>query len=187
MGARADDFSLALAVARSANARAALREYVSTGASAGSTASTAYERGSHNLNLLIKRNLLQRMDRDIVLVSGGASLEALAADAARTRLVQEARELSLYLERFYDERNFPEFPPGGAFLGPDQYFAMGDNRYNSLDFRFSEGYQLRALDRSDASSVLYSSMLAPFPLEKRFIEGYAVFRVWPPSRWGVIR
>ena len=92
----------------------------------------------------------------------------------------------MYLERFYDERNFPEFP-GAAFLGPDQYFAMGDNRYNSLDFRFSEQYQVRALDSSDSSSIQYSSLLAPFPLDMRFIEGYAVFRVWPFSRWGVIR
>jgi hypothetical protein len=127
------------------------------------------------------------MDRDVVLLAGGASLEAMAADPRRVALIQDARELALYLERFYDERNFPEFPSGGAFLGPDQYFAMGDNRYNSLDFRFSEGYRLRALDASDSSSILYSSLLAPFPLERRYIEGYAVLRVWPLSRLGVIR
>jgi signal peptidase I len=186
MGARTDDFSLALAVARSASALAALGEYVAAGAS-GKPAPSAYARCSHNLDLLIKTNLIERMDRDLVLVSGGSTLEAIIADAERARLIQEARELAMYLERFYDERNFPEFPSGGAFLGPDQYFAMGDNRYNSLDFRFSEQYGLRALDPADSSSVRYSSLLAPFPLEMKFIEGYAVFKVWPVSRMGVIR
>ena len=186
MGVRGDDFILALAVARSSGALAALGEYV-TGAADGKPSPDAYARGSHNLDLLIKANLLQRMNRDIVLVSGGASLERVGADPQRVRLVQDARELAMYLERYYDERNFPEFPSGDGFLGPDQYFAMGDNRYNSLDFRFSEEYGIRALDPSDPSSILYSSLLAPFPLEMRFIEGYAVFRVWPFSRWGVIR
>jgi hypothetical protein len=185
-GARTEDLSLALAAAGSPGALAAVGEYVTAGASA-TPPHTAYARGSHNLDLLIKANLLQRMERDVTLVSGGASLETIAADRRRAGLIEDARELSLYLERFYDERNFPEFPAGGAFLGPDQYFAMGDNRYNSLDFRFSEGYRLRALDPSDSSSILYSSLLAPFPLERRYIEGYAVLRVWPFSRMGVIR
>ncbi len=185
MGARADDFSLALAAASAPGAFAALAEYASAGA--GKTAASAYARGSYNLDLLIKTNLLQRVDRDLVLVSGGVSLEAVVADGERTRLVQDARELAVYLERFYDERNFPEFPAGGAFLGRDQFFAMGDNRYNSLDFRFSEQYRPRSLSPADPSSVQYSSLLAPFPLEQRFIEGYAVFKVWPLGRMGVIR
>jgi signal peptidase I len=194
MGARSDDFSLALAAARSPSTSAALAEYAAAGmpqstaaAGAGKAALSAYARGSYNLDLLIKTNLLQRMDRDLVVVAGGASLEAIVADGERNRLVQDARELSVYLERFYDERNFPEFPSGGAFLGRDQFFAMGDNRYNSLDFRFSERYRPRALSASDPSSVQYPSLLAPFPLEQRFIEGYAIFRVWPLGRMGVIR
>ena len=36
----------------------------------------------------------------------------------------------------YDQRNFPEFPAGISYLGPREYFAMGDNRYNSTDFRY---------------------------------------------------
>ncbi|MGA2977573.1 MAG: signal peptidase I [Spirochaetia bacterium] len=185
-GAGTEDVSLALAVARSASARAALKEYVTAGA-AGTAGPTAYERGSRNLNLIIKRNLLRRIDRDLVLIETGASSQAIDADTDRAGLIQEARELYAYLVGYYDMRNFPEFPAGAAFLGPDQYFAMGDNRYNSLDFRFSEKPRLRALDAADASSILYSSLLAPFPLEKRFIEGWAIFRAWPFSRLGAIR
>ncbi len=185
-GAETEDLGLALAIARSPTTLAALKEYALAGQS-GTIGPTLYERGSHNLNLLVKMNLLDRIDRDLALVGGGASSETIAADAERSRLLREAQELDVYLVRYYDMRNFPEFPAGGAFLGPDQYFAMGDNRYNSLDFRFSETTRLRPLDSADPSSILYPSMLDPFPLEKRFIEGWAVFRAWPFSRMGAIR
>jgi signal peptidase I len=185
-GAGTEDLSLALAIARSSAALAALKEYALAGIS-GTVGPTLYERGSRNLNLIIKRNLLHRIDRDLSLIGSGASLETIDSDAERARLIQEARELNAYLAGYYDMRNFPEFPAGKAFLGPDQFFAMGDNRYNSLDFRFSEKTRLRTLDPTDSSSVLYPSLLEPFPLERHFIEGWAVFRAWPFSRLGAIR
>jgi hypothetical protein len=185
-GATVEDLSLVYAGVHAGATRAALKEYFAAGASA-PTGRTLYERGSRALNLLIKDNLLSRMERDAALLSAGASLDALSADPSRGRRAAEARELYVYLMLFYDARNFPEFPSGPAFLKADQYFAMGDNRYNSLDFRFSTTRQVRRLDEMDPASVVYSSMLAPFPLEKRFIEGWATFRLWPPARMGVIR
>ena len=185
-GADAEDFPLALAVCRSATALAAVKEYALSGLEP-VTGPTPYERGSHALNVLVKENLMDRLIRDIQLVGAGATIETILADATRNQLVESAKELSLYLDEFYDARNFPRFPSGDAFLGRDQYFAMGDNRYNSLDFRFRESYLPRILDPSDPSSVVYPSLLAPFPLEKRYIEGYAIFRVWPFNRFGVIK
>jgi hypothetical protein len=65
---------------------------------------------------------------------------------------------------------------------------MGDNRYNSLDFRYRTGnFTIKPLDPSDPASVLYYSNIDPFALDLRFIEGYALFRIWPPSRVGAIR
>jgi hypothetical protein len=64
---------------------------------------------------------------------------------------------------------------------------MGDNRYNSLDFRFGTSQAQRPIDAADPSSVVYASALAPFALDRKYIEGYALFRVWPPSRMGAIR
>jgi signal peptidase I len=180
-----DPLHVALAVARSPTVRAALAEFVTSGLSA-PVGPTAYERGTRALSLLIKDNLISRVDLDIALISAGADYLKLSRDLRRVVLNTDAEDLADYLGR-YDERNFAEFPAGDAFLGPDEYFAMGDNRYNSLDFRFSEDSRVRALDPADPVSVLYSSRLAPFPLEKRFIEGYAVFRVWPLSRMGAIR
>jgi signal peptidase I len=185
-GADVEDLSLALAICRSATAFAAVKEYALSGL-APVTGPTAYERGSHAVNLIVKGNLLDRMTRDVEMVSAGATLESILADTARIELVASAQELSRYLDVFYDARNFPEFPSGSAYLGPHQYFAMGDNRYNSLDFRFTETFHSRRLDPADPTSLVYTSQLAPFALEDRYIEGYAIFRVWPLNRMGVIK
>lgn len=187
-GAATEDLALALAVAESTEVRAALRAYAEGAiATAAHEPSNDYERGSRALNLLIKANLLERIDRDLALLFGGGDIQIFGADAERVRLVAEARDLYIYLQAFYDSRNFPAFPEGDAFLGPDEYFAMGDNRYNSLDFRFITTQSLRTLDPADPSSVVYSSILTPFPLKLQFIEGYALFRLWPPSRLGRIK
>mgnify|MGYP005844378781 CR=1 FL=1 len=187
-GASADDLSLALGTAASPAARAALRAYAGGGtAAAAAPALNSYDRGSRVVNLLIKANLLARMNRVLGLLAAGIPLETAARDAERGRLVTEARELYLYLQGFYDNRNFPEFPAGDAFLASDEYFAMGDNRYNSLDFRFRETPGTRALDPADPASIRYVSILEPFAVKLKFIEGHAVFRLWPPSRLGWIR
>ena len=116
----------------------------------------------------------------------------MSKDASLVALSKEGGELDYYVNGqyagLYDERNFPEFPGGDQYLGPKQYFAMGDNRYNSLDFRYKTGdFSIKSLDPADPASVRYYSNIDPFALDLRFIEGYALFRIWPPSRLGAIR
>ena len=186
-GAAAEDLALALASAVSPEARSALRAYAEGAVNAAAaSARNAYERGSRALNLLIKENLLERVERTLELLADGTALESAARDPERLRLLAEARELYLYLQGFYDNRNFPEFPSGQDFLARDEYFAMGDNRYNSLDFRFREKPANRVLDPGDPQSIEYVSILEPFAVKLKFIEGHAVFRIWPPSRLGPI-
>ena len=190
-GTRADDIALALSASSSALFRARLAEYAaSRGASI--PAANEYERGGRVLNLILKDNLLKRAARDAELVAGGADFYGLSKDSALIALSKQGVELDYYVNGqyagLYDERNFPEFPAGGDYLGPSQYFAMGDNRYNSLDFRYRTGsFSIKPLDPADPSSVLYYSNIDPFPLDLRFIEGYALFRIWPPGRIGAIR
>jgi signal peptidase I len=180
------DLSLALAAATSPEAALALATYASDAAASSSVpAKDAYEKGSRALNLLLKRNLVARTVRDLELLATGASYEAMVADPRLATLNSESLGLRTYLA-YYDARNFPAFPAGG-YLGPQQYFAMGDNRYDSLDFRFQEGLSTRSLDAADPSSIRYRSQLAPFALEKKFIEGKAVFILWPFNRLGGIR
>ena len=64
---------------------------------------------------------------------------------------------------------------------------MGDNRYNSTDFRYlSDEVSLKPFDPEDPASAAYYSNIHPFALDLKFIEGYALFRVWPPSRAGAL-
>jgi len=190
-GTRADDLALALTVAGSAKLRAALAEYAACPA-ASLPPPDAYVRGGRILNLLIKDNLLRRAAREAGLIAEGKAFDALTKDAALIALTKEGTELDYYLNGqyagLYDSRNFPQFPSGDAYLGNRQYFAMGDNRYNSLDFRYKSGnFSVKPLDSADPCSVLYYSNIDPFALDLRFIEGYALFRIWPPSRVGAIR
>lgn len=182
------DLSLALALLRSPSTRAALKEFATAGAEA-VPGPTAYQRTARVLNLFVKQNVMARLDRDIALIEDKAGIEGIWTDPERIDLLKEADELRYYLDPYiYDWRNFPEFPADDEFLGPDQYFAMGDNRYNSIDCRmWDEKPHERVLDQADPTSVRYMSYIEPFALEKRFIDGYAVIRVWPFSRFGLIR
>jgi signal peptidase I len=188
-GTRGDD--LALALAASPKYAAALVEYGAS-TSAALPAADAYVRGGRALNLLIKDNLLKRAAREAQLIAAGSTFDELSKDTALSSLNREGSELDYYVNGqyagLYDERNFPAFPAGDEYLGNQQYFAMGDNRYNSLDFRYKTGnFATKALDPADPGSVLYYSNIDPFALDLRFIEGYALFRIWPPSRLGAIR
>jgi signal peptidase I len=189
-GTRADDLALALAASGSAGLRAALFEYAACPAAAIPPAD-AYVRGGRSLNLLIKDNLLKKAVREAQLIAAGGSFELFSKDPSLLALMREGTELDFYVNGqyagMYDSRNFPPFPAGDDYLGSRQYFAMGDNRYNSLDFRFKTGnFSVKPLDPADPGSVLYYSNIDPFALDLRFIEGYALFRIWPPSRVGAI-
>jgi signal peptidase I len=186
-----DELALALALPSSPGLRAALAEYAACPA-ASLAPSDAYVRGGRSLNLLIKDNILSRAARVAELVAAGGNLDALAKDAVLQDLEKSGQELDYYVNGryygLYDSRNFPQFPAGEEYLGKDQYFAMGDNRYNSLDFRYRTGNAaMKSLDPADSCSVLYLSNVDPFALDLKYIEGYALFRIWPPSRLGAIK
>jgi signal peptidase I len=192
-GTRFDDvaaISLALSLGSSKAARSAFDRY--SGAEAAAVpAANAFERGSRVLNLLIKKNVVDRVARYSSLISGGLSIDSITKDAELQRLEKERLELDYYVNGrggLYDTRNFAPFPAGDSYLGPTQYFAMGDNRYNSVDFRHRVfSLKQRPLDPADPSSIIYWSTIDPFALDLKFIEGYALFRIWPPSRIGALK
>jgi len=182
-----DDLALSLAAAGDARVREALRAYAKGAvASAAAKAADPYETASRSFSLLVKDNLLARVEIDLSLLASGARIEAFGGDVRLGRLLAAAGALYRYLE-FWDMRAFPAFPRD-SYLGPTQYFAMGDNRYNSLDFRYLKPETRdRALDSLDPVPVIYPSNLEPFALERSFIEGKALFRLWPFDRFGAIK
>ncbi len=188
-GSTIDAFSLALAAAKDPAAREAFRAYAKGAlVAAALPPDDDYDRAARALSLEIKENAMARSARVFALLAASAPIDAFGSDLTLTGLENQARKLDWYLRSAWDSRNFPAFPSKDGYLGPTQYFAMGDNRYNSLDFRYREGVQKpRALDPADPEPVTYPSMLDPFPLERQFIEGTALFRLWPFTRFGLIK
>lgn len=109
------------------------------------------------------------------LLSGGEAA-ARAFDDERLRYVLET-----WLLRHYDARNFAPFPAEG-YLGEDEWFLMGDNRYDSLDgrhLRFS--WRDRPIREGDPASFTYPSLLEPFAIPGKLFFAKPLFVGWPLS------
>lgn len=132
--------------------------------------SNPYEVQAATVNAWLKLRLLE-CARDIL---AGSDERAVFSDETLRRVI------GTWLNR-YDARNFPPFPAAG-YLGKDEWFLMGDNRYSSLDGRHWDSFmEERKLWTGDPSSLTYPSLLDPFAIsgEMFFAEPLAV--AWPLS------
>lgn len=89
-----------------------------------------------------------------------------------------------YIMRYYDFRNLPPFPANGL-IEEDNYFVMGDNRYNSLDLRHGLNKQDRFMVGDDENSLVHNSFLHPVTINEKWIEGFVIFRLFPLNRIGI--
>lgn len=79
----------------------------------------------------------------------------------------------------FESRNLEPFPAQGR-IGQDEYLAMGDNRYNSLDNRhFSTTPTQRRLVRDAEYSFIYYGINNPYTVRLDDILGFPLFKVWP--------
>ena len=86
----------------------------------------------------------------------------------------------------------PVFPANNEageaqYIPKDCYFMMGDNRFNSLDFRHSADEFEAALTSDDPISVTYTSQMDPHYVNKRLIIGKPSYRFWPTTRRGSVQ
>ena len=152
-------------------------------------AENAYDRGVRATNLIHKSLIAERYEFLLGLIGRNANADEYNNNADGKTLYRQAREFAVYVST-YDNRNFPEFPAGKSeYIPAGKFFLLGDNRYNSLDFRFDEHMisHTRALSASDPQSVVYSSMLAPRLLDRSRIIGHVIFRLWPLDRFGTVK
>jgi signal peptidase I len=152
------------------------------------TQTDMYSLGSKKLNLLFHILCLTRMKLSLDLLRTGMRVEDLHTRPQITGIENEIVGFEFYINDFYDRRNFPEFPEGdGNYIPEKEYFLMGDNRYNSQDFRYADLTTQRKLDAGDDFSYEYYSQLKPHTLNYKKILGIVAFRIWPFDRFGIVK
>jgi len=144
-----------------------------------------FDERSRNIDLLMKLDFGRLIVRDAELFAANATADELQGDSELNALLEDAQKYNFYMNQS-DQRNMGEFPSGeNEYIPANNYFMMGDNRFNSLDMRHSLVYRLAEVDPQDAWSFVYRSNLEPQYVPVSRILGTANFRFWPISRAGV--
>ncbi len=141
-------------------------------------------------NLLLKLNFGRLAVRTAELLSSNVSASVQNQDSERIRILQDLQSLAFYITSINDARNMSVFPPNeesgkARFLEDDNFFVMGDNRFNSLDMRHSYDSSLKKITDLDVWSLYYNSNLSPQSITIEDILGTPILRFYPLRRFGI--
>ena len=145
-----------------------------------------YEDSMYRLNILMKLTVGRLVVHNVesYLKTGSIS----SNDEERGKLMADAQDLYKY-SLFNDSRNMPVFPANKdgkpSYIEKNDYFMMGDNRFNSLDLRHSYDQTLIPVTEADAYSLKYYSRLAPQTVNASRILGTTTLRFYPFNRFGL--
>ena len=145
-----------------------------------------YEDSMYRLNILMKLTVGRLVVHNVesYLKTGSIS----SNDEERGKLMADAQDLYKY-SLFNDSRNMPVFPANKdgkpSYIEKNEYFMMGDNRFNSLDLRHSYDQTLIPVTEADAYSLKYYSRLAPQTVNASRILGTTTLRFYPFNRFGL--
>ncbi len=151
-----------------------------------------YAESNFRLNVMTKLAYGELVARCVQLYRSGSSADDISSDYAINDLIEDIQILDWYIRGLLDSRNMPVFPANNEagqaqYIPKDSYFMMGDNRFNSLDFRHSADSFESALTKDDPLSVTYSSQMDPHYVNKRLIIGKPSYRFWPATRRGSVQ
>lgn len=141
-----------------------------------------YEKNMAQINALLKLSFAQ------IIVSNGEYLnsDSLSENPNSAKNQENFLQYARYVVQLNDQRNMPKFP-SDDYIPANNYFMMGDNRFNSMDLRHSTDRTLRKLSSKDPTSLYYFSSVNPQYLDASDILGTAVFKFWPLQRAGLIK
>ena len=151
-----------------------------------------YSESNFRLDVMTKMLYGELVVRAGYIMRNNTSLSTFESDQVIAELMEQVQILDWYVRGLLDSRNMPIFPANLAdgtpqYIPENCYFMMGDNRFNSLDFRHSDGETEKALTPDDSMSVTYSSMMDPHYVDRKLIIGKPIYRFWPVTRRGTIQ
>lgn len=150
-----------------------------------------YSDSLFRLNVMTKLTFGRYVVRNLELTNSGVDVSLWSSDEYRSAQWDMAQRLAVYLSNM-DLRNMGIFPENDIYGNPEyipenNYFMMGDNRFNSLDMRHRYSVQPISLFPQEEYGVMYNSRLEPQYVSRSRIEGKASLRIWPFTRFGAVK
>ena len=151
-----------------------------------------YAESNFRLNVMTKMYYGEMVVRSAQLIRSNLSMSDISKDQVIFDYTEEVMILDWYIRGLLDSRNMPVFPANNEqdepqYIPDDCYFMMGDNRFNSLDFRHSNMPFEADLTKDDPLSLKYNSLMDPHYVNKRLIIGKPSYRFWPGIRRGFVQ